>query len=231
MDGSPITATDIAINRLLIERISEFFPDHGVIGEEENHKNENSEYQWVCDPIDGTIPFSHGIPTCVFSLALVKNGVPIFGVIYDPFMNRLFFAEKGFGATLNSAPIAVSKNNSLINTVVGLELARGGKTQVSANAIRDYFKKEQTTKCLSLGCVMYEGMLVACGELSAVIFTGRGCHDGASLKVIVEEAGGRVTDVLGNEQRYDREINGFIASNGICHDMIVELVLKNGKKL
>lgn len=223
-DLSPVTQTDVAINRMLIERVRKDFPDHGVIGEEESHRNEGAAYQWVCDPIDGTIPFSHGIPTCVFSLALVKDGVPVIGVIYDPFMDRLFSAEKGGGAMLNGERITVSGAATFAKTVVGLELARGGKTQIALNGLRDFFKKEYSTKCLSLGCVMYEGMLVACGELSAVVFTGRTCHDGASLKVIVEEAGGRVTDVLGNEQRYDREINGFIASNGILHDAIIAAI-------
>src|SRR5256885_5998739 len=82
-DTSPVTIFDTEINRMVIEVLHKEFPQHRIIGEEESHKVD-SEYVWFCDPIDGTIPFTSGIPIATFSLALTKNWVPILGVIYDP---------------------------------------------------------------------------------------------------------------------------------------------------
>ena len=79
-DKSPVTTTDIAINKLVISEVKKYFPDHDVKGEEESSFENNSEYVWVCDPVDGTYPFSHGLPVFTFSLALVKNGKPVLGV-------------------------------------------------------------------------------------------------------------------------------------------------------
>src|SRR3990167_6073867 len=110
-DKTPVTVTDTVINRMVIDAIEKEYPSHSILGEEEN-KMKESEYVWVCDPIDGTVPFAHGFPIFAFSLALVKNGAPILGVIYDPMLDRLVYAEKGKGAFLNSKPIKVSSFSS-----------------------------------------------------------------------------------------------------------------------
>ncbi len=91
---TPLTAADNKVNQLVVDAVNKNFPDYGLITEEGGSHHQNAEYVWICDPIDGTIPFSHGIPTCVFSIALVHEGEPILAVIYDPFMDRLFYAEK-----------------------------------------------------------------------------------------------------------------------------------------
>src|SRR3989344_1795821 len=111
-DDTPLTKTDLAINQLVLEAVQKKYPEHSYIGEEGNNIKE-SEYTWVCDPVDGTIPFSHGYPTFAFSLALTKNGESILGVIYDPIMDRLVHAEKGRGAFLNGKRIAVRKESKI----------------------------------------------------------------------------------------------------------------------
>ena len=73
-DRSPLTVTDTAINRMVIAAVQKTFPEHSVLGEEESTWKEGDEMVWVCDPVDGTIPFSHGIPLSMFALALVRNG-------------------------------------------------------------------------------------------------------------------------------------------------------------
>lgn len=234
-DSSPVTEADTTINALVLEELRRAYPDDDIISEEGSDRREGAEYVWVCDPLDGTIPFSHGIPTSVFSLARVVDGAPILGVIYDPFMDRMFVAEKGMGTTLNGVPVHVSTVSSLEGQTMnmGMRLAmsmdlvgENGANRISLDlsALRTILGRKKLTKCLSLGCVMYTGMLVACGELVATIFSGTGCHDGASLKIIVEEAGGKVTDILGNEQRYDKPINGLLVSNGTLHDQFVSLI-------
>lgn len=112
-DETPVTLTDRKINNMVSGAINKNFPDHSFILEEGGSTNKKSPYMWLCDPVDGTIPFSHGIPASVFVLALIKDGSPILGVIYDPFLDRMFFAEKGKGAFLNNKKMKVSNANNL----------------------------------------------------------------------------------------------------------------------
>lgn len=221
--GNPVTATDKEINRLVIDQVKANYPDHDVLGEEESSLENKSKMLWVCDPVDGTIPFSHGVPICTFSLALVDDGEPILGVTYDPFEDRMFFAEKGNGATMNGNKISVSDSDSIEGRLIDVETWREAKY-----FFPDLFglleRADATpTRFASL---VYPCSLVAIGEYISAIFGGNTAHDIAAIKVIVEEAGGKVTDLFGNEQRYDRDIKGAIVSNGKVHDQLVELVRK-----
>ncbi len=207
---TPVTKTDIAINKLVIAGVKKYFPNHDVLGEEESYRPNKGKFLWVCDPVDGTIPFSHGIPICVFSLALVEDGKPILGVVYDPFIDRMFFAQKNKGAFLNGKRIHVNKRQ-LKNSVVNWESHR------SPLNIKDkiVFK-------MAFCCYIYAAALVACGELVASFCTSPFAHDGASVKILVEEAGGKVTDRFGKEQRYDGDIGGILATNGVVHKEMVK---------
>lgn len=214
-DFTPVTKTDIAVNRLVIKAVRKNFPSHDVMGEEESFRNNGGEYLWVCDPVDGTVPFSHGIPTCVFSLALVKDGQPVLGVIYDPFRDRMYYAEKGSGAFLNGRRIKVNKLN--------LERGVMGWSNIGMSEVKKQFPNMAV---ICLWCICYEGMLVASGELQATFYNHINAHDIAALKVIVEEAGGKVTDRNGNKQRYDGKINGALISNGIAHKQLLQMSKK-----
>ncbi len=225
-DDSPVTETDLAINRMLITAVREHFPTHAVLAEEESAPVAGAEYVWVCDPIDGTIPFSHGSPTFVYSLALVHHGASILGVVYDPILDRMVVAERGKGAYLNAQRLKASTADSLKNTPVGVGWGKNSPYALSgvSNALTN-----QGAYPMNFGSITYMGMLVAIGEFTATIFGGRRSHDTAALKIIVEEAGGKVTDLSGNEQRYDQNIRGHIASNGTLHKELVDLVKKHLK--
>ncbi len=211
-DGSPVTKTDVAVNKMVIEAVKKNFPGHDVLGEEESYRSNHGEYLWVCDPVDGTVPFSHAIPTFVFSLALVKDGKPILGVVYDPIMDRMFFAELGKGATLNGKKIRVN-NLNMKSGVIGW--SNRGMTKIA----KYYYPKVQA---ICLWCICYEGVMVACGELNATCYPGKNAHDVAALEIIVEEAGGKVTDRYGREQRYDRQVNGALITNGKVHQELLK---------
>ena len=100
-DRTPVTEADQKINNYLIKKVKEKYPNHGIDGEEEKQLD-NNQYIWVCDPIDGTSMFTNHIPVAVFSLALVKDGKPIIGVVYDPFLDEIYTAIKGKGAFCNN---------------------------------------------------------------------------------------------------------------------------------
>lgn len=220
-DRSPVTATDIAVNDLILREVKERYPDHSILSEEGSDHNEKHEYVWVCDPVDGTHNFSHGIPTASFALALVRAGEPILGVILDPFENRLYSAEKGKGAFLNGSPIHVSKSSSLKKTVIGL-----GKTRALKNLfpVMDALYQDGVSMITGLS-IHYMTALVASGEFAASIFGGPSCHDITAGKIIVEEAGGRVTDLYGNTpSRFDRDMPGQVCSNGLLHEQLLSRI-------
>jgi len=220
-DNTPVTEANSKINKMLIEEVRAKWPKHSVMGEEESSIKEGSEYDWVCDPIDGTIPYSHGIPICMFSLALVKNGKSILGVAYDPFGERLFFASQGEGAYLNDKKISVSQAADFKGVAGSHEMFKTARFDI--NKLAEHLNIQEDVKLMKLCSFVYPCCLVAAGELGFTIFPHTTPHDGAAVKIIVEEAGGRVSNLFGEEQRYDREIKGLIVSNGILHDKLVSL--------
>jgi myo-inositol-1(or 4)-monophosphatase len=227
-DSTPVTIADTTINKIVIDSIKEKYPKHSVIGEEDSLGVFNSEYVWVCDPIDGTIPYTFGIATNVFSIALVSSddGQPKVAVVYDPYMGRMYSAVKGQGAFLNDKKIEVNKINSISDGVIGMS---GTKSSiVDAQGIKGALIYA-CWRPLILNCVIYEAMLVATGQIIASVFPGDTVHDIVTAKLIVEEAGGRVTDMFGGEQRYDKPINGAVISNGLVHEQIVKIVNKHKK--
>lgn len=220
-DDTVVTKADREINSYLIERVKEFYPQHSIDGEEEQFGKSN--YVWVCDPIDGTAMYTRNIPTAVFSLALVIDGVPEIGVVYDPFSNDMYTAIKGNGAYKNDKLINV--NNYHLEEKSNF--AGFAMWPTSEYNIYDIIKElGKNTWFVDLGSTIRMSMGVATGDFIFMIFPGtkhKNC-DIAAVKVIVEEAGGKVTDFFGNEQRYDCDINGAIISNNVIHEKLVELI-------
>lgn len=220
-DGSPVTLADTAINTLVIEAVAQKYPDHSVRGEEESNQKEGDESVWVCDPIDGTIPFSYGIPISTFSIALVKDGQPIVAVVYDPYTKRLYFATKSKGAYLNGKRLRVNQEKNLSKNPV---YAAHGTKNVDSPSFFKTLRQEKDAKVFVLHSSVYGAMQVASGQFVAAIHSGDQPHDVVASKLIVEEAGGKVTDLRGEDQRYDQLVCGSIATNGFVHNELVELV-------
>ena len=220
-DRTIVTLADKEINSYLIKRVKEEFPTHSVDGEEEAFGE--GEYVWVCDPVDGTAMFARHIPVAVFSLALVVNGEPVVGVVYDVFTNNLYTAVKGNGAYKNDEKISVS--NIELNDM--RSVANFDMWSQSEYDIWDVIKElSQETYLIGIGSVIRACMCVATGDFTCAIFPGtkhKNC-DIAAAKVIVEEAGGIVTDFDGNEQRYDKDINGAIIANKVVYDKVLETI-------
>lgn len=227
-DNTIVTIADKEINWMVIERVQAAYPDHAVDGEEESH-SKDSKHLWVCDPIDGTNPFAFTMAVSVFSLAYVYDGEPFVGVVYDPFSDRLFWAAKGAGAYINGDRTYVSKSG--FGSQSRLNYDQWASAEYDVLTPLSKLAAETDTYMLSPGSATHMAVLVAQGDFVASVFPGvAGKHvDMAAAKVIVEEAGGKVTDIFGNEQRYDGDINGAIVSNGVVHDELVR-ILKGAKQ-
>ncbi len=223
-DKTLVTKADTEINSLVIKESSSIFPEYSVHGEEEVFHVDNPKATWVCDPVDGTMPFAKGLPISTFSLALVNSdGAAVVGVVYDPYNDRLFEAVQGRGAFLNGNKIKVSSQSTLDLAYINEELWVNNKEGIDFDDPKDLMNKagaKVTTLCSA--CIT--GALVATGHFDALLFGQTKPEDIAALAVIVTEAGGRVTDLFGNEQRYDRPIVGAIVSNGFIHEELVGIM-------
>lgn len=217
-DSTPVTIADKEINDLLIESVKKEFPEHGVLGEEASW-NEDREKLWVCDPIDGTPAFIYHVPTFMFSLALVVDGKPILGLAFNAMTGDVYQALKGQGALLNNETINVSNRKWADNARLA------GSSDGAVDGISSVpVLKEQGIRIINSFGAVFKGCLIAEGSLDGRVFVHNGAHDIAAVKLIIEEAGGKVTDLGGNEQRYDQDINGAVMSNGLIHDELVKLV-------
>lgn len=222
-DKTIVTKADKEINDYLIFKVNEKYPDHAISGEEKQYGN--SRFKWVCDPVDGTAMYACHIPVCVFSLALVVDGKPELGVIYDPWTDSMYTAIKGQGAFKNG--IKISVNNVKFECMKSI--AHYDMWPMAEYDIYDVVKQlSKNEYFVSIGSVIRACCCVASGEFNLVVFPGtiNKYFDIAAAKVIVEEAGGKVTDLFGNEQRYDQDINGAIVSNGIIHEDVLTVINK-----
>ncbi|HET8670400.1 MAG TPA: inositol monophosphatase [Candidatus Saccharimonadales bacterium] len=225
-DRTLVTKADTEINSRIIDVLKKETPGYSIWGEEQSEIIDGAEYTWVCDPVDGTMPFSKGIPISSFSLALVNSdGESVVGVVYDPFQDRLFEAVKGQGTFLNGKRIRVSEKSDLEGAYIDEELWINDAEGVIFDNPKDALNKlgaKVTTQCSAV--IM--GCFVAKGAYEGMIFGQGKPEDIAALAVIVVEAGGKVTDLFGKPQRYDTNIRGAIVSNSRIHDAIFD-VLKN----
>jgi fructose-1,6-bisphosphatase/inositol monophosphatase family enzyme len=221
-DHTPVTVIDQQINDLVIATIHAHFPTHSILAEEGSDLTRSKEFVWVCDPLDGTFPFMHGIPVSTFTLALVQGGQPILGVICDPFTGRLFLAEKGQGATLNDRAIHASPTTTLNDASIGVIFWKGNMPIFTPLLAK---LAERGGKIFDLASVAYMDALLAAGEFAAVIFPGESAHDSAAAKIIVEEAGGVFTSLTGVVDRYDQPVHGHLAAgNREIYDQISSLL-------
>lgn len=226
-DQSIVTLADTEINDLLIRRVKEAYPTHSVDGEEAGFGE--STHVWVCDPVDGTAMYARHIPVSVFSLALVIDGVSEIGVVYDVQSDRMYTAVRGEGAFVNGEPIHVSDiplddKRSLANFDMW--------PQAEYNLFDTFKVLGKKTYAVGLGSIIRASMCVAAGDFTLALFPGTGHKncDIAAAKVIVEEAGGKVTNLFGGEDRYDRPINGAVISNGVVHEEVLALLREKLEK-
>jgi myo-inositol-1(or 4)-monophosphatase len=220
-DDTPLTVSDSTINQLVIDEVKAHFPDHGVLGEEDSFGTER-EYLWVVDPVDGTMPFSQGIPTSVFSLALVHKGETIVGVVQDPFADRQYLALNGGSAYVNGAKMQVNTQDELgpktFVNIAGHSKVKGFDA-IAMLASLDK-KKVRVSKNFS---AIYWALPVATGQHAGAFIMLEYPWDGAAVSRIVAEAGGKVTDLRGHERSWNQPGEGIILSNGVIHDQLLEI--------
>ena len=215
-----VTDADMASERLLTKAITTAYPRHALLTEEGGKLgNPDSEYLWVIDPLDGTTNFAHRLPYFSVSIALLKNGRPIIGVVYNPIADEMFAAELGRGAWLNDSQIKVSQTADLKSSL----LCTGFPYNMHQpnNNIENYAKLVvQTQGVLRLGSAALDLCYVACGRLDGFWEMHLNPWDIAAGALIVQEAGGTVSGISRIE--FDLTTGEILASNGLIHQALAE---------
>jgi myo-inositol-1(or 4)-monophosphatase len=213
-----VTIADRESEALILSRIREHFPSHDVMGEEGTRIETGSDYKWYVDPLDGTTNFAHGYPVFCVSLAVEFRGQRVAGVIYDPTRDEMFSASKGNGARLNGEPIHVSVTSKLAESLIGTGFP-SHKRHKNPNI---YFYHHLTLRSHGVrraGSAALDLCNVAAGRYEGFWEFNLNPWDTAAGVLIVEEAGGRVTDFSGGPFQIDSRET--LASNGLVHDELL----------
>lgn len=217
-----VTETDKASEKLITNFIRKKYPTHGILAEEGNEANRNAEYLWVIDPLDGTTNFAHGLPIFAVSIGVQKNGETIAGVVYDVMRDTLYSAEKGSGSFENVKRILVSKNKNLGHSV----LVTGFPYDIKQNpdkAIERFVAFLGESRAIRrLGSASIDFCYVANGVFDGFWEVSLHPWDICAGKLIVEEAGGVVTDFDGNE--IDIYTKRILATNKLVHQKMIDIL-------
>lgn len=229
--GNPsdlVTEVDKKISDFLIKEIQEKFPDHSIISEEEASGEVPEGYTWIIDPVDGTLPYAVGFDYSAVLIALMKDKKPIMGVIYQPFKNMCLYAEEGKGAFLNGKKAAVSERTDLKRSVVSFDYTYRDKT----NGINSFFLPlvEKIRYIFCFGCAGASSAHVAKGDTEGAILNKTHLWDIAAAYVIVNEAGGKATNLDGSELVFENTEFTCLFSNGLLHEQMLH-ELKEGNKI
>jgi myo-inositol-1(or 4)-monophosphatase len=202
---------DVRAQDLITQSLLKKFPEHALYGEEGIVGDQESDHQWVVDPLDGTVNYFYGIPHFCVSIALRFMGEIIVGVIYDPMREEIWATQKGEKATLNGKPFRVSERADLAEAVISVGLSKTGVT-IEAGLPLLQEMVHRARKCRLMGSAALDMAYVACGRFDAYIEQGISLWDIAAGWILVENAGGTVE----MKPRTDmKEKYSIIASNGV----------------
>ncbi len=214
-----VTEADRASEALILKRLSEHFPEHAVVAEEGGEHSGGSGYRWYIDPLDGTTNFAHTFPVFCVSMGLEKDSEPVAGVIYDPLRDELFSAEKGGGARLNGEPIRPSRVARLEEALVSTGFP-SKKRHKNPNIHYYHQLNMRSHGVRRAGSAALDLAYVAVGRMDGFWEFQLHPWDIAAGKLLVEEAGGEVTEMNGKPHRLDSP--DILASNGLLHAQLLE---------
>ena len=217
-----VTEVDHAAERLIMDIIKAEFPGHFILSEETGEIPAESEYKWIIDPIDGTVNFANGIPICCVSIGLEYKGRMLMGAVYNPFLEEFFFAERGRGSTLNGKSIHVSDHSKVMESclVTGFPYSyldtENGPLDVFERLIR------RGVPVRRLGSAAIDLCWVAAGRFDGFYEHKLQAWDSSAGFLIVEEAGGEVTDFEG--RAYSPYQPHIVATNGRIHRQLLDVI-------
>jgi histidinol-phosphatase len=222
-DKSPVTIADQTAEAEIKKFISTRFKDHNFLGEEGGGGKKESQYTWIIDPVDGTKNFTRGLPFFCTQLGLMKDDEFVLGVANWPILGSQMYAERGAGAYLNNEPITVSKVDKLDESY----FCHGGVKYFKEQGLLDQVAQLSTKTRFSRGWGAEFGQYyLPTGHLDVNVDAYIEVWDIAAFIVILEEAGGKITDFEGN--KVSKETTRIISTNRLLHDQVVDYFRSHG---
>jgi len=220
--NNPVTEADHASEKAIMAIINAKYPDHYILSEEAGKIVQDSAYKWIIDPIDGTINFAHGIPLNCVSIAIEHEGEMIMGAVYNPHMNEFYFAERGKGASLNDKRIQVSTEAEVIKAclVTGFPYTYLDMANGPLEIFERFIRKGVPVR--RLGSAAIDLCWVAAGRFDGFYEHKLEAWDSSAGYLIVEEAGGKVTDFKGD--KYSPYQHRILATNGKIHSEMLGVI-------
>jgi myo-inositol-1(or 4)-monophosphatase len=217
-----VTEIDKKSEAAIIAFINKEFPTHAVLAEESGTHKASSEYLWVVDPIDGTTNFAHGLPIFGVSIGVQKNNETICGVVYDVMNNSIYSSEKGSGAFRDGQKLQVSSNGDLekSNLVTGFPYNISDNPDFAIERFVSFLRQSRAVR--RLGSASIDMCLVAAGIFDGFWEVDLHPWDVCAAKLIIEEAGGIVTNFAG--EKIDIYSQQFLACNKFIHPKMVEIL-------
>ena len=221
-----VTKADLESEASIVACIRESYPHHHFLGEETYSDDIHNEHLWIIDPLDGTNNFAFGIPRFAVSVAYYRKGVPHSGAILDPVSGTMSVAEKGRGAFSGNQKAGVSQHNQLSDTMIstGFYYDRGVMMQTTLDTIRDLFH-ENIHGIRRFGAAALDLVDVGMGRYGGFFEYVLSPWDFAAARIFIEEAGGRVTDCLGNPLGLEK--TSVLATNGKLHEVLLKITSKH----
>lgn len=200
---------DSLTQRLIEKMLLDAFPGHAILGEEGGEGTTGQRYEWIVDPIDGTVNFSYGIPHFCVSIACRDRGETVAGLVFDPMREEMFAAMKGQGAFLNGKKISASSRSDMSEMILSLGFSKSGETVKKCLELYQYYGP-RSRKLRAMGAAALDLAYIAAGRIDAYIEQGIKIWDVAAGNLILEEAGGKVVlTPLKDKHHYH-----IVASNG-----------------
>lgn len=232
-----VTEVDKGSETMIRNLIRTHFPHHSILGEEgvapgaeasaqALKEMQDDEYLWIVDPIDGTTNFVHGFPFFSVSIALAHRGEVIVGVVYDPNRDELFVAEKGKGAYVKGKPLSVSGESKLSDSLIATGFPADGKLALPTNMKGLAAVTPKVRNIRIAGSAALHMAYVAAGRLSGFWEIGLNSWDIAAGALLIQEAGGQVTDTAG--QPYTLATRHVLATNGAVHEELQQTLAQAG---
>lgn len=218
-----VTDSDIELNDFMQHKVRNRFSEHNYISEEGKNVDTGSQYTWVVDPLDGTLNYTIGNPFFSTSMVLLDDGEPIISVVYAPLLNELFICEREHGVRLNEREMTVSQEENLQDAVMSFSYFYRDKESRSRSLNLWNEFEDRSRGMRHLGCTTLELAYVASGRIEAcVIAPPLRLWDVAAGKIMVEEAGGIITDFAGEPWKDVQQ--GFVATNGAVHESVMNVL-------
>ena len=227
-----VTDVDLSVEKMFLDVIQERFPEHGILSEEfgervapgslESDASSASGCCWVFDPIDGTTNFAHGVPFFCSALSFEINGRPVVAAVYEPVRRELFVAERGKGARLNGVPLKVSQSTTLIDSLLctGFPYDVHTSREELVELFGHFLGRARAVR--RLGSAALDLCYVAAGRLDGFWEQSLHAWDISAGSLIVEESGGQVTDLQGED--FNSRTGNVVASNSRIHEALIKTI-------